>query len=779
MLTTTPNPNKNLIYLGKQGENLARQISFDELLLWSEEFGPGALQLLYQPYGEEPPYPVALDIADGLAVWHVTSRDTAAPGYGKCELRFSIGDIVVKSKTYRTLVADGVGVNAELPDGYENYLEQVAQAGAGSLEAASRAESAAKSVQAYAAAAELSAAQADASALAAAQAAEQAARVQAAADAANTEIHAVMDRAADCQTSAAASAQTACAQSKSAAVANANAQTFAQASETSRIAAETERRAAEAAADRVSAAELKFDEIFQTAATVKQELECTVESANAADTRLQAATADCSESAATLAQAVESAAAQTETVTAASQTAAEYSAALDAANSLADTNITALAEQNQNAHEILAGIEDIKAFLGYADGDMAGLQVDFVNKSFRRLAGSSGLSAGADFDQFAMFGGRRRCCVTNDGKITAWFGDDNYAEDGSMGQVMVFQPKFYYRVVPLQLDPISDGIGFHLRKANYYISPTLKPGFRLHPAFFDANGNEIEYILLSAYEGCIFDASANNGAGAYLINDEQIADFSEGGDALSSIAGVRPASGVSQLLTRQNLERLAQNRGPNWHNDLIKAMSANQLLMMVEMGTMDLQNAIGKGVVSLPDTTGVNLSVTTGGTTELGNVTGQPDGINGQTPVSYRGMENPWGNIWKFVGGLNIWGDGSLKGGIPYICSDFHFDDSLTSGNYESAGFTLCNTAGFISSFGYGSEKFDWLFLPSDIGNTAAPVGDYYHCSPNLNRSGAAIFGGNWATNISAGGFYWSAGNSLTYHTRVGGGRLVYIPTAR
>ena len=41
--------------------------------------------------------------------------------------------------------------------------------------------------------------------------------------------------------------------------------------------------------------------------------------------------------------------------------------------------------------------------------DVVGLQVDFENNTFRRLAGARGRSPGADFDCFAPFGGRRRC----------------------------------------------------------------------------------------------------------------------------------------------------------------------------------------------------------------------------------------------------------------------------------------------------------------------------------------------------------------------------------
>lgn len=97
-------------------------------------------------------------------------------------------------------------------------------------------------------------------------------------------------------------------------------------------------------------------------------------------------------------------------------------------------------------------VEDIKAYIGYTDEDIAGLCVDYENKTFKRLAGAVGLSQGSDFNKFTMYGGRRRCNVSDDGTINAFYGNEGYTEDGSNGQVMVYQPAFYYKVVPLKLE---------------------------------------------------------------------------------------------------------------------------------------------------------------------------------------------------------------------------------------------------------------------------------------------------------------------------------------
>lgn len=438
-----------------------------------------------------------------------------------------------------------------------------------------------------------------------------------------------------------------------------------------------------------------------------------------------------------------------------------------------------------------ADVDDVKAYIGYTDEDIAGLCVDYENKTFKRLAGAVNLSQGADFDKFAMYGGRKRCNVLDDGTIVAYYGDEGYKEDGSNGQVMVIQPKFYYKVVPLKLEKNTDsGIGYHLRKANYYVSAKPKTGFKLHPAFYDENGNAIDYILFSADEGSMYDVSAK-----HYVNDN-VDEFItyEDGDLLCSAVGKKPISGLRKGIgTKANLELMAQNRGAGWHLETIEAVSANQLLMMVELGIMSTQEGIGQGVVSITGNTAYNCSSLTGSTADLGNGTGQATSTvneiggtqtayteNGKVSVTYRGVENPWGNISKHINGINIWGDGSMCGGQPYIADDFNFSESKKTDNYKPVGFTLSNANGFIKAMGYGSEEYDWLFMPSEIGGTSAlPVGDYIYVASNLNGYRIVQQGGGCRSGDYAGGFYQIANGTVGDRSRGAGGRLVYIPTAK
>lgn len=152
------------IPLGKQGENGAREVAFPEPGAWAEEFPGGVVQLLVRPPGGcGPAEPVVLEQDGGMAVWTVTAADTARAGYGRCELRWSVDGLAVKSRTYVTFVAEGLsggdrhcacgpttGPAAHAPpgcgcggDNWGAYLERIVQAGADALNAASRAEQAA------------------------------------------------------------------------------------------------------------------------------------------------------------------------------------------------------------------------------------------------------------------------------------------------------------------------------------------------------------------------------------------------------------------------------------------------------------------------------------------------------------------------------------------------------------------------------------------------------------------------------------------------------------
>lgn len=418
-------------------------------------------------------------------------------------------------------------------------------------------------------------------------------------------------------------------------------------------------------------------------------------------------------------------------------------------------------------------IADLEAFIGYSDEDIFGVEVDFVNKKFTRLSGAVNRTPGAAFDSINAFGGRKRCNVADDGTVTAYYGDSGYTTTGKNAagtpvQVMVEQPKFYYKVVPMVLEK---GVkGMKIRKARYYVSDTLKPGFKVHPAFVE-NGNVNPYIYLAAFEGSLFDTSAN----AYILDNAQVADFAA--DKLSSIAGTKPAGGDTQNLTRANVRLLAQKRGKGWEQAYAATAAASQLLMLIEYASFNMQKAIGRGNTD-QTSSAANIQYT-GATVSLGNASGAVTNANGIQLISYRGEENFWGNIWTWVDGMNEENPEPFESGQAGTLhvADHGFADNSKASPYKNTGIHPIQGSGYVSAFGY-SEEFDWLFIGVEFsGNDALPVGDYHW----NNNSGwrVAKLGGCCDNGSNAGAFYWDLDDAASHRSWNVGGRLVYVPSKK
>ena len=439
---------------------------------------------------------------------------------------------------------------------------------------------------------------------------------------------------------------------------------------------------------------------------------------------------------------------------------------------LVNSNTRNIVDANANISKNTVSIAELLGFPGI--DDIVGLQVDLVNNEFTRLGMAKGLEQGADFDKFGPFK-RRRCNVADDGTINAFYGDDGYVEDGSNGQVMVYQPKFYYRVTPIQIDKQNVGTGYDIRKANYYVSETHHEGFKIHPGFINENGDEVDYILISAYEGSLFDTSAD----VHILNDAQVADFNA--DKLSSIANAKPISGLSQNLTRANARKLASNLGLGWSLSTIKGLSITQMLFLIEYATFNMQTALGAGVTN-KQWDGTNNSEITGATVNLGNSSGSVTNANGYNVVSYRGEENPFGNIWKWLDGMNEyihWDETDPDNKFVnqydmYINLDGNYTDDTGTG-YNKLSFSPATTNGYVSAFGYEPD-YDFLFIPAKTeGNSSLPVGDHYYRSDSTGWR-VAMFGGGWATGASAGGFYLDLGAASGSRRATVGARLEYVP---
>lgn len=406
----------------------------------------------------------------------------------------------------------------------------------------------------------------------------------------------------------------------------------------------------------------------------------------------------------------------------------------------------------------------------YVARNAAGLEIDYANRSIKRVKTAENRIITSDFDKLTMYGGRRRCIVSNTGSIIAFYGEAGYVEDGSAGQTMVYQPKFYYMRIPIETTTYA--YGTVINKEIILISPEKQSGYTIHPLFLDEDGNELDYVLLSAYEGSAYHTAT----GSYYMDDEQTVDLEH--DILSSIAGTRPISGLSQNFTVTAAEQMAENRGQGWQITDAAFESVNQLLLIMEYGSLNIQNVFNKGVTEIGTYNTLNAGVPTGSTSSLGNKSGQalstPNTINGtqynytnegRCAISYRGMENPYGNMWRFIKNMKGVGNGAQYGGIPYI-------DNIAIPQM------LPRTTSWIGNFGYNSE-YAWLFIPIEstiTANSALPVGDSCYVTSNLNGETCCAAGGMCNSQESAGPFYYGCDHPYDHHSFSYSARLMYKP---
>lgn len=443
---------------------------------------------------------------------------------------------------------------------------------------------------------------------------------------------------------------------------------------------------------------------------------------------------------------------------------------------------------------------DLQVQLGTLGEGVMGVEVDLDNNSVKRMGDNQYWSAGEDYDKSPVYGNRRRCNVTDDGKVVAFYGDEAYTETGALTvavgdvavgtkvQCMVMQPKFYYKRIPVRLEKQVDDTyqvkGYHMTKWIDLISPTARDGFKLHPAFKKGDV-ELDYYFIGENDGCLESAD-----GAYDMNDNTVTIGSSPytGIKFSSIAGAKPASGSSKAdisknnaLTRDAIRKMCANRGVDWIQEDVTIASAEQMLFVVEYATFNIQavSVFGSGVTNLPWANNINNSVPNPANTTLGNGSGKitvnythsnGTAYNVDVPV-YRGVKNPFGNIWKFI-------DGFLrKHSASSDCNEAYWQDgskdfSDTIADYIATGFSCATKEGYIKAFGY-SEDCDFMYMTSKVGGDSnRPVGDYYYVNMSNNNIYIALLGAGWTDGADSGLFCWylsyvASGRSCSF-----GGRL-------
>lgn len=309
-------------------------------------------------------------------------------------------------------------------------------------------------------------------------------------------------------------------------------------------------------------------------------------------------------------------------------------------------------------------------------------------------------SGSSPFDNYMPWMGMEEYNVdVQAGAVGAKKGDSRFSR--SNNAVMVKIPEFYYKIE-------KSGSVFR-----YYVADGPVDGLSLHPGSGDN--------YMARYEGHI---TYDSGTGKF---------------------GLGSASGMTILTsnTRSDFRNKAKDNGPGSQLRDIAAWCAYDLLYLVEYADWDSQKKIGPGIVN--DT----AAHKTGETDAMVYHTGRANSGD-NSAVQYRGIENPWGNVWEWVDGINF------NNYAPVICTDptKYADDTTT--NYTVAGVPL-GGSGSTKTLGI-STNLPWAYLPREPGGSETT-----YIPDSMNSSSAwkvLMVGGSRGNSSAAGLFCFHAGNS-------------------
>lgn len=377
-----------------------------------------------------------------------------------------------------------------------------------------------------------------------------------------------------------------------------------------------------------------------------------------------------------------------------------------------------------------------------------GVEWNETADTFTRIGLIADISTPIEALDFFPFNSIDRCNLADDGTVNAYYGEPLYVTDGSNGQCMTEFPLTYskYETRTEGSDTIH----------SWKFSQFQLEGFEVDKNFI-RGGEVVQRMYFSTFEGCAYDVSTSS----YITDDSQTVDFTAStGDKLSSIANAKPISGDTQSLTLPNARVLANNRGANWgqQDDAIVAYLHKLMIMMY--ASMNSQTEIGRGVVDKASGTG-NESELTGQCADI--MYGMATGTDGLVSISFAGIENFWGNIWKWTDGINIQADNKLW---LNISNDNYASDQFTEPYIYQGDLLAANGyPGSILPIKYG-------FYPDAIGgSTSRGFTDYYYQTTG-NR--IARLGGDWYDGSTAGSLCWALSYSSATHSRGVSARLLY-----
>lgn len=382
----------------------------------------------------------------------------------------------------------------------------------------------------------------------------------------------------------------------------------------------------------------------------------------------------------------------------------------------------------------------------------------------------------------------RRCIVNDEGNVVQYLNANDSTKysggatadlSGKAGQVMVEIPEYYVKFE-------MDGTVFRCLMSLYAL-----PGF-----------NKVPKVYISAYEAAI---ERSTGKLCSVVNADP--DFRGGNntsswdDTYRSLLG-RPVTNMSLTAFRT----AARKRGSNGWNANVYAIHRSVFwLFAVEYANFNWQETfnaaltdegfhqggLGDGVTTWDSNwntfNGYNPFVPCGHTNSLGNNSGvvnytvkksdDSDWKSFNVP-SYRGIENPFGHIWKWTDGVLCNIQSNDAGGASEVYSaEYDVDKYASSLNDGHKIFgNLPRSNGYMKEIAFG-ENGD--MTPNAIGGSSTTFFcDYFYTS--IPGSGSSIrgllFGGGTYDGAGAGFGCAFSSNAPSLADSSVGSRLCFIP---
>ena len=378
------------------------------------------------------------------------------------------------------------------------------------------------------------------------------------------------------------------------------------------------------------------------------------------------------------------------------------------------------------------------------------------------------------------------CLLDDNGKVVEYLDPRDWTgqvRDGSRGQVMVEIPMHYRKFE-------TNGTKRVVRLSEHPL-----PGY-----------HQVPQMYVSAYEATI---ERSTGKLCSVVNEGT--DYRGGGNNANydgtyrSFLG-RPVTAISRTAFRAAARK--RNTGnTSWNCYLYQVHKALFWLFTVEYATLNSQAAynaeltsegfrqggLGDGVTTISWSdwgtfNGYYPFVPCGHTDTLGNQTGfvaytayNEDGSELKTfnVPRYRGIENPFGHLWKWTDGINIrispteenGGDNLSK---IFVCEDTSKLNDTNYNGYKHVG-NEARSEGYVKEIVFGEEG---EIMPSVVGGGSTTYFCDYHYTniPTSEALRGVLFGGSAINGANAGLASAYSNNSPSDTSAHIGSRLCFIP---